>query len=71
MKNLLETIKELNHLFWWLIDDCTENGCYRRDLTKAQGHLRAIIYGIFQICQALLLLAVLYIFYIFMAMLPI
>ena len=71
MKKVFNSLKEIDRLFWWLIDDCTENGCYRRALTKAQGRIRAVIYGLFQISQALLLLAMLYIFYIFMALLPI
>ena len=63
--------KEIVKLLRWLSDDIADNGVFRKDLSFWQGIARAIVYFIYMLPGTLLGIACIYIFYIFMAMLPI
>ena len=64
-------MKELAKVLKWLADDIADNGVFRKDLTWFQGLIRAVIYYGSMLPGALLGVAGIYIFIIFMSMLPI
>ena len=64
-------MKEIVKLLRWLSNDIADNGIFRKDLSFWQGLVRAIVYALYMLPGTLLGVAYVYIFIIFMSMLPI